>query len=376
MQHYGGVSRSLCNTIYYLPQDINLAIGVSHCNNVHLRDLFLVPDIQPAKVDWLTSRARFYFKGKRTLFNWASNAGLIPSAERYNRKLSITLLKEQRFDVFHPTFFDDYFLRYLKSKPFVLTVHDMMPEIFPEYFKAKDQQIVNKRKLVRMASAITVPSENTKNDLCSLLNVPEKNITVIPWGGPEKRVVSGSAPVQGCYFLYVGSRDAYKNFIGLLNDFSVFHTRYPEVLLVCVGSSFNLLEDEAIKSRGLTEVVKHCFASDDELARLYANALAFIFPSRYEGFGLPILESFAYGCPLLLNNRSCFPEIAGDAALYFISDGDTSELPYLMEQVLNWTPDERQAQIEKGYQRLSQFSWRKAAEQYAEVYRSLVYSGL
>ena len=372
MQHVGGVSKGICRILEQMPPSIDMRFGVSHCNNVYLRESGLVPDLQPARTDWIAARSKSYFPGKRTLFMAASRMGLVRSAEYYNRRLSVELLRGQDFDVFHPTFFDDYFLRYLGGKPFVLTIHDMMPELFPDYFRKDDLQIVAKRKLIGLASAIAVPSHNTKKDLMDMLGVPEGRITVIHRGGPPRETVTEPAIMPGDYFLFVGSRGEYKNFVGVLNDFSVFSPKYPDVRLVCVGTPFTPAEEGMINERNLSGRVIRKAADDAQLKNLYAHARAFIFPSRYEGFGLPVLESFAYGCPLLLNNRSCFPEVAGDAALYFESDGGFSDLPEKMRQVLEWTPAERTAAVDRGYARLSCFSWERAAAQYAELYSSLV----
>lgn len=372
MQHLGGVSRSLCSVMENLPQDIKVDVGASQCNNVYLLESGIVPDLKRASLDWVESRKRFYFPGKRTLFQMASRLGLIHSAEYFNNKCSINKLRKRDFDVFHPTFFDDYFLRYLGEKPFVLTVHDMMPELFPQYFKASDSQIQGKRRLIKHASAIAVPSMNTKKDLVELLDVSPERVSIIYWGGPERELVLRDSIIKDPYFLFVGTRGAYKNFIGLLKDYQLFHQKVPDVKLVCVGAPFTPGEEEMIQSMGLKDIVVRTAADDNQLKNLYAHSLAFIFPSRYEGFGLPVLEAMAYGCPLLLNNRSCFPEVAGDAALYFNSDGDVSELPELMRQVLSWDDETRTAVIEKGYERLKRFSWEKAASEYAELYRSLL----
>ena len=372
MQHVGGVSKGICNILTHMPQDVEIKIGVKQCNNVYLRESGLVPELESASIDWVGTKRRFYFPGLGTIYRTGSRLGLIRSAEFYNRKYSIQLLKEGSYDIFHPTFFDDFFLSYLNGRPFVLTIHDMMPELFPDYFRKNDQQVVAKRKMIPLAAAIAVPSQNTKEDVIRLLSVSPERITVIHRGGPEFEVVKEDAIFKGPYFLFVGARDVYKNFIGLLKDYQMFHQKVSDVKLVCVGAPFAPGEEEMIQSMGLKDIVVRTAADDNQLKNLYAHALAFIFPSRYEGFGLPVLEAMAYGCPLLLNNRSCFPEVAGDAALYFNSDGDISELPDLLQQVLAWDSEKRKAVIEKGYERLKMFSWKKAAEQYAELYRSLL----
>ena len=108
-----------------------------------------------------------------------------------------------------------------------------------------------------------------------------------------------------------------------------------------------------------------------ELKNLYANAIAFIFPSLYEGFGIPILEAFAYGCPVLLNNTSCFPEIAGDAALFFDSKPGKSDLCEKLDFIYN-NNSFRDELIGRGYQRLDGFSWKESSQKLADVYTSVL----
>ena len=117
--------------------------------------------------------------------------------------------------------------------------------------------------------------------------------------------------------------------------------------------------------------VIHYFASEDDLANLYKNAIAFIFPSTYEGFGLPILESFTYGCPTLLNNKSCFPEIGGNGALFFESDAYHSNLVERMEQIYNMSFENKQSLIKCGYEQLAKFSWKESANKLVDLYESL-----
>ena len=130
---------------------------------------------------------------------------------------------------------------------------------------------------------------------------------------------------------------------------------------------------ELISTLNLTGNVISTFANDDELYHFYHYAMAFIFPSTYEGFGIPILESFINGCVTLLNDSSCFPEIGGDAAIYFNSDGKgNSDLPEKMEYVYHLTQDERKVIIDKGFRRVELFSWQNAAIKLSKIYQALI----
>ena len=114
------------------------------------------------------------------------------------------------------------------------------------------------------------------------------------------------------------------------------------------------------------------FVSTEELCGLYSNALCYTFPSLSEGFGLPILEAFSCGCPVLLSNRTCFPEIGGDAAFYFNEYSGDSDVSEKLDYILNMTVEERMNAKYKGYERLKEFSWKKSAAEYAQVYKSLL----
>ena len=373
MQYYGGVSKCFCELISNLPADVVSTIGIEESNNIHLQTSGICASLKPVSMDINKFVNKYHFKGRGRLYNWVNR--FIPNlktTENINRNKSIQLLKDGDFDVFHPTFFDDYFLEYLNGKPFVLTIHDMMPELFPEYFRKNDMQILAKRKLVKKAAAIIAVSEQTKKDIIDILKVPEEKIHVIYHGGPKIETIERKAPYSFPYFLYVGQRNAYKNFNQLLKDFSAFILKYNKVKLICTGPSFSIAEKELILKYGLVENVFHEHATDDYMKILYANAEAFIYPSLYEGFGMPILEAFAYGCPVLLNRKSCFPEIGGDAAIYFDSNGYDSNLTEILMSFYSMSDSDRQTLIQNEYQRLALFSWSASAYKLSKLYHSIL----
>ena len=373
MQYYGGVSKCFCELISHLPIDIDPVIGLEESNNIHLQTSGLCPNLKPVSMDINRFVKQYRFRGRGRLYLWANR--LLPflkTTENINKNKSIQLLKEGDFDVFHPTFFDDYFLKYLNGKPFVLTIHDMMPELFPEYFGKNDMQILAKKKLVNKAAAIIAVSEQTKKDVIDILNVPEEKIHVIYHGGPKVEMIERKTPYSFPYYLYVGQRGAYKNFNLLLKDFASFVLKCSGVKLICTGPPFSIAEKELILKYGLAENVLHKSATDDYMKVLYANAEAFIYPSLYEGFGMPILEAFAYGCPVILNRKSCFPEIAGDAAIYFVSNGYDSNLAEILTTFNFMSDSEKQTLIQKGYQRLALFSWSESANKLSKLYHSIL----
>jgi glycosyltransferase involved in cell wall biosynthesis len=172
------------------------------------------------------------------------------------------------------------------------------------------------------------------------------------------------------YILYVGNRATYKNF-----DFFVSAIAQllidADLKLVCAGGGdFSSQQQVLIKSLKLeNRIVFKKIINDDILANYYAHALFFCFPSLYEGFGIPVLESFACGCPALLSNGGSLPEVGGDAALYFDPTNSDSLIKSVSELISNQAL--RQNLKERGFERLKQFSWDTTFLETVEVYKSV-----
>jgi len=147
---------------------------------------------------------------------------------------------------------------------------------------------------------------------------------------------------------------------------------YQDIRVLCTGPSFTKQERAFLEEVGLCDKVLHMHVNDQELQNLYSHALCFIYPSVYEGFGIPILEAYNANCPVLLNYASCFPEIAQDAAIYFHLDDNSSNLDVIMESFLQMSEYEREVLLNKQRQRLAYFSWQKSARELANIYASLL----
>lgn len=367
-QTWGGVSKSFCELLTHRPTALDYDIAIRESDNVHLKESQLVYGLCPSSRTLQTFCRKHRILGREKVYRFLEQTRLFHTAEKVNKAESIRKLKEGYFDVFHPTFYDDYFLHYLNGKPFVLTVHDLMPELFG-WWKG-DSQIANKPRLLKEASAVIAVSENTKDDLCRMYDVPRDKVHVVYHGYPEKKTNALSKRIiDAPYFLYVGRRCGYKNFEQTVHDFGEFYKLYPEVKYVLIGPELSETEEKKLKDNCIYDSTICFFASDEELASLYAHAIAFIFPSLYEGFGMPILEAFSYGCPVLLNNKSCFPEIGGDAALYFESDGIMSNLLEKMVSIYRMSQEDRTVIVSNGYRRLELFSWTKSAKILYDVYQ-------
>lgn len=366
-QRVGGISNSFINLIQNLPSTAEFQIGIKDSDNVHLKESGLV-QVRPfsSEQNFLTNH---YFYGKGYLFRWFS--AIFPSinSREVNRKYSIDLLKSGQFDVFHPTFFEDYFLPYLNKTPYVFTVHDMITE----KFKTGDiLQTNNKRILVEKASHIIAVSNNTKQDLMDIFNVPESKITVIYHGASEIIPKKDFQVGIDNYILFVGQRGGYKNFIPMVKSLFPVLKRHQEIKILCTGMDFSSQERLFFKNNGLQDRILHLTPSDEELRTLYSNALCFVYPSLYEGFGIPILEAWKCGCPVILNKKSCFPEIAKDAAVYFTLDDDYSDLDKVMESFLTMSENDKELLLHRQNKRLQEFSWKKSAKMLLDVYKGVL----
>ena len=371
-QKIGGVSRTFAELADGLNRlGNNCIVGVKESDNVYIKDKNIVEGLRPYGYrfqKWFGHEQLFHGEDriKRFVFKLA-NYNLYP-----NEDYCLRLLRGQQFDVFHPTYYSSYFLKYLKDKPFVLTVHDMMPELFPEYFARNDFQIVQKKLLCPLAAHIHVPSMQTKNDLVNILNISPEKITVIPHGFSPSKIdgQKGNRLIGLPYVLYVGTRSEYKNFIHFVVECSKIIKDFPEIQLVCTGPEFNVEERDLFIALGISKNVKHFYASEDELNNLYQNAIAFVCPSLYEGFGMPVLEAFANHCPVMLNNTSCFPEVAGDAAIFFEMKDGKSDFYDKFKYLYELSEEDRESLINKGIERLSLYSWDKSAAMLEEVYKN------
>lgn len=382
MQYFGGVSKCFCELIKHLPSYVDARISIVQSDNSHLWESGLVPQLQHVTMDHKQWNARYPGRLSDILYLAVNKFLPLPTADSMNRRATRQALHKQDFDVFHPTYFKPDFLKYVGKRPFVITVHDMMPELFPQYYGSNYSDLAWKRTLVKKADAIVAVSQNTKQDLIRILGVEEKKVHVIYHGGPENRdieentssAVFSSPQIEGRYFLYVGQRIFYKNFDRLLQSFCLVKdtASLQDVRLVCTGNGFTYEELQLISRLGLSDRVIHYRPTDQQMQGLYRDALAFVYPSAYEGFGMPILEAYANGCPCVLNRASCFPEVASDAAYYFTFDDGVEALSSVLLQIADLPERERQAMIDRGYARLKHFSWRSSAEQLVKVYESVI----
>jgi glycosyltransferase involved in cell wall biosynthesis len=375
-QNYGGVSRYFCELMNQFSTDseISFTLPLRYVQNDNLSQF-------PQLNKFWSNRNYFLYNNpivsevqKKIRFN-ALNFGL--NFLINNQKESTRLLQKQDFDIFHPTYYEPYFLKYLLKKPLVITIYDMIHELFPGYFSAGDQTTSWKKHLIENAGAVIAISENTRQDILKFIDVDPGCIHVIHLGNPFEH--NSAQPSQypelpvfkQPYLLFVGGRPAYKNFDLFIESVAGILNENKELHVVCAGSSpFSPREKKIFEKMNILPKVHHIKINDNSLRSLYKNARAFVFPSLYEGFGLPVLEAFSCKCPALISNSSSLPEIGGDGAGYF-DPNDSESIRSAIERIL-FNEKYREDLIHKGYERLKFFSWEKTAGATKKVYTGLI----
>jgi glycosyltransferase involved in cell wall biosynthesis len=273
-------------------------------------------------------------------------------------------------EIVHNTFYLPHGLSGYPGAKRIVTVHDMIPERMPETRRRLDFLTLKKRYVMNADHVICV-SEATKRDLLDLYGGIEAPISVVHHGVDSRftpgAVASPRLPER--YVLFVGNRGAYKDANVLVRAFAEISHLDPKLELLFVGGgSFTSAENTVIQDLGLEDRTSQIALTDDQMPSAYGNALMSVFPSRFEGFGLPALEAMACGTATILARATSLPEVGGDAALYF-TPGDVGELSESMQKVLS---DEnlRQQLEQAGVVRASQFTWRRCAEQTVAAYEA------
>lgn len=310
-------------------------------------------------------------------------------------------IKKERLDLIH---FPHFNVPIFTPGKFVVTVHDLILTKFPTVrattlnpmiyrLKSLAYRLVIWLALKRSQKIITV-SDFTKNDIIEQFHISPDKIAVTYEGvanlakGNDTLFVKkldeeGTLHhynIRDNFLLYIGNAYPHKNLEGLILAFSKILPQYPEIRLVLVGKSdyfYERVKDYA-KSLGLyqngqseDQVIFPGYVPDAELEVLFKRALFYIFPSLYEGFGLPPLEAMAKGCPVLSSDKSSMPEILGDAALYF--NPEDKEL--MQESILKMIEDEklRSSLAAKGYEQAKKYNWWECAYSTYKIYYFVLY---
>jgi glycosyltransferase involved in cell wall biosynthesis len=283
-----------------------------------------------------------------------------------------------RADLFHSI---DYIPPFRRRLPAVITAGDLGFLRYPEHVTSESAAYYGQiGRAVRDAEHVLTYSESSAEDLQRLLEVPSGKITVTPLAADESfQPATDPAPVlerhglTGPYLLFVGTIEPRKNLPTLLRAFAGIAPEFPELSLVVAGRRgwldgpiFGLVDELEIKPR-----VKFLGSvPGEDLPALYAGARAFVFPSLHEGFGLPVLEAMACGCPVLCSRASSLPEVAGDAA-WLLPPEDPAAWQDAMRTVLTDGRATREMRG-RGLAQAARFSWDATARQTYAVYERVL----
>lgn len=262
--------------------------------------------------------------------------------------------------------------------PTVVTIHDVnyeaIPETFSRFSRFVWKQIVPRS--ARRANAVITVSTFSSNEISRYIGIAKSKISVVP-NAPSPTLPTSPPPLDAIdidieppYVLYVGSTHPHKNYTSLIRAILQLPEEISAVLVGPERSAHSTVVS-LIDSLGLHDrVVMPGFISEPTLAALYDNARLYVHPSRYEGFGMPVLEAMRYGAPVACADAAALPEIAGDAALYF-DPTSPDEIATTCKELLA-SPALRKTLIERGKAREAEYSWEQSAKQTLAVCRSVV----
>ena len=355
IQRHGGVSRYFYEI----------------ANHLQTRAEFDVEILAPLYVcDYFSSRSLVMPRGfkvpllsRTSIIRRFANAGISWVMSRHR----------QDIDVFHETYYSMADTKPASAKR-VITVFDMIHEKFPDHFSNTASIAQVKLASILRADHVICISESTRQDLIAITNLDPKKTSVVHLGyGLDTRGASTPPPdLNGRnYLLYVGLRAGYKNFKVLLDAFAQSSALRTSFVLVCFGGPpFTSDERLYMGSLGLDpEVVIYRAGNDRDLAGYYSSAVAFVYPSLYEGFGIPPLEAMSLGCPVICSTAGSLPEVVGNAAELF-DPTDAEDLRRALEEVLD-RPAHAKALVALGLKRTQMFSWEKCARETADIYSRL-----
>lgn len=287
-------------------------------------------------------------------------------------------LKLRGISVYHNP--DNVGLPFIKTCKFIVTIHDIVPYIFPkEYYPSQVNFMKYRTKLlntVKKADIILTDSIYSKNDLVKYLGVNENKIKVIYLGVDEniKRTsdeeiinTKKKLNIENKYILGIGGNEFRKNGVALVKAFNEAKSQgyLKDHKLVIIGKNVNGAKEISENN----DIILTGRVSENELLALYSGADVFVYPSLYEGFGLPPLEAMACGTAVITSNTTSIPEVVGDAAI-LVDPNETEEIKEAICKVLE-NASLKAELIEKGKERVKQFKWDKTVEEVEQIYNIL-----
>ncbi|MBU0727212.1 glycosyltransferase family 4 protein [Patescibacteria group bacterium] len=294
-------------------------------------------------------------------------------------------VNQEKLDMMHFTHFN---APILYSSAFIVTIHDLTLSFFPGKKMTNLLQRfayhVVVRTVTKNAKKIIAVSNHTKKDLIEALKTPEEKISVIYNGVNPKFGDVDPTPrpdlmkklgLSKPYFLYTGVWRDHKNLVGMIKAFYAFNkdvgNQYNLVITGPHNPTYHEIPD-TVKELGIEDEVHLVgLVAEEDLFALYKNALSYVFPSFYEGFGLPPLEAMQCGTPVIASNKSATPEICGEGNALFFDPYDLEDIQKAMRLIAT-DPTIRQRLVDKGFERVKEFSWVKMTKKVLEMYNSIL----
>lgn len=275
-----------------------------------------------------------------------------------DRDLVQQICDEARADVFVSSYYT-----LPRGTPSLMLVHDMIPEVMG--WDLRHPMWVQKHLAMAHASRFVAVSQHTADDLQRFVgrrlpvSVAHNGCDFTPPAAAEVLSMRSRHGLLKPYFMLSGSRSGYKNAELFLQAFEQLGKARADFGILCTGAE--TLDERFVKAAGPADL-KRLMLDDHDLRCAYAGALALVYPSKYEGFGLPVLEAMSCGCPAITSRAASLPEVAGDAALYIdLGPGDAQQLLAHLQAVQQ--PEQRRAMVQAGFVQAARFSWDRMAAQ-------------
>jgi len=259
----------------------------------------------------------------------------------------------------------------------IVTVHDMIFERFPDFYDrlSANRFREKKRCCIQEADAVICVSETTRQDVHHFYGLDSDSIYVVPHAYSDvfRQLGQGKGrlgmPTTQPFLLYVGARNRYKNFDAMIQAYSVWSRRKDVALVLVGGRPWSADEEQRLAELGIQDRTHILADVDDEtLCQLYNQALGFVYPSLYEGFGIPLLEAMACGCSVIASRIPSTIEVAGECPIYF----DATEVDDLVNAFdIALSEGRNSGRVQAGLERVRFYSWDRTAAQTLKVYRTV-----